>query len=84
MKKIIELDDSENILIINMDDRTIKWPKQTYQKLACHTKYLNALKKFCSATKNAQKKSTQNHDDVLIIQSNGEKSRNVLNLMRMK
>lgn len=75
VKKVLELDDSENILIIDIDDRTIKWPTQKHPKIACNDLYINSLKEFCTTQK---KTMTQNisecsHSNVLIIHNNDEK-----------
>lgn len=51
IKKICNLDDFNDILVIDMENQIIKWPKMKYPIIASENEYINSLSKYCKTTK---------------------------------
>lgn len=81
VRKFFELEDSENILLIDLDERNIKWPTQKRPKISCHKMYYDELKKFCTTTKKVQTKIMEKSKSNVLIIPNETKIKNKSNFL---
>lgn len=76
IKSITNLDDFDEILIIDIENQTIKWPKKQYPNIACQSEYINTLRKYCTPLRPAKlKRKSNSSSDVIVIQNENSKNK---------